>query len=64
MCGLTAGYMFSFSRHWGMELSIGAGYQNAKYIGYHKETDLPYVHYNTSAEWLPYKGAVSVVYKW
>jgi len=64
MCGVTLGYMFSFSKHWGMEISVGGGYSLSSYEG-HVETDgSMYVGDNISCEWLPYKAALSVIYKW
>lgn len=64
MCGLTLGYMFSFSRHWGMEISAGGGYSIARYEGHVDKDGSMYIGDNASSEWLPYKAALSVVYKW
>jgi len=64
MCGITVGYMFRFSEHWGMELSIGGGYSIAHYEGHTEKDGSMFVGYNGSSEWLPYKAALSVVYKW
>jgi len=64
MCGITLGYMFRFSEHWGMELSAGGGYSLAHYEGHTDKDGSMFVGYNGSSEWLPYKAALSVVYKW
>jgi len=64
MCGITLGYMFRFSEHWGMELSVGGGYSIAHYEGHVNLDGSMFVGYNGSSEWIPYKAALSVVYKW
>lgn len=64
MCGITLGYMFSFSKHWGMEISAGGGYSLARYEGHVDRDGSMYIGDNASSEWLPYKAALSVIYKW
>lgn len=64
MCGVTLGYMFTFSSHWGMELSVGGGYSLSYYEGHTDKDGSMFVGQNCSSEWIPYKGAVSVVYRW
>lgn len=64
MCGITLGYMFSFSRHWGMEISVGGGYSISHYEGHTEKDGSMCVGYNGSSEWLPYKAALSAVYRW
>ncbi len=47
-----------------MELSIGGGYSIAHYEGHTEKDGSMFVGPNGSSEWLPYKAALSVVYKW
>lgn len=65
MLGATLGYQFSFSRHWGCEVSFGGGWQLSRYEGHNSVDGSLYVGLNKSGEWLPvYKAAVNLVYKW
>lgn len=64
MAGLTLGYSFTLTKHWGIELSVGGGYQLGFYEGHYSSDGSMYVGWNASAEWLPYKAAVNIVYKW
>jgi len=64
MVGITLGYVFSIKEHWGIELSIGGGRSWARYEGHVRQDGSMYIGDNGSAEWLPYKGACSVIYKW
>jgi len=64
MCGVSLGYLFSFSSHWGIELSLGGGYSISRYEGHVDLDGSMHISDNYSAEWLPYKAAVSVIYKW
>lgn len=65
MAGLTIGYHFTLTKHWGLELSWGGGYSIAHYEGHMSSDGSMYVGWNGSHEWmLAYKGAFNVVYKW
>ncbi|HIZ85867.1 MAG TPA: DUF3575 domain-containing protein [Candidatus Coprenecus stercoravium] len=64
MAGLTIGYAFTLTKHWGIELSLGGGVQVGFYEGHYKSDGSMYVGWNGSTEWLPYKAAVNIVYKW
>lgn len=64
MAGLTLGYAFSLNRHWGIELSLGGGCQIGFYEGHYKSDGSMYIGWNGSTEWLPYKAAVNIVYRW
>ncbi len=64
MVGLTAGYAFTLTKHWGIEVSVGGGFQNSIYEGHYLSDGSMYIGWNGSSEWLPYKAAVNIVYKW
>lgn len=64
MAGLTLGYAFTLTKHWGIELSVGGGFQSSVYEGHYKSDGSMYIGWNGSSEWLPYKAAVNIVYKW
>ncbi len=65
MAGLTLGYQFTLTKHWGLELSWGGGYSISLYEGHRSSDGSMYVGLNKSGEWLPaYKGAVNIIYKW
>lgn len=64
MAGVTVGYAFTLTKHWGIELSVGGGYQAGFYEGHCKSDGSMYIGWNGSSEWLPYKAAVNIVYKW
>lgn len=61
MAGVSVGYNLRLTDHWFLDFSLGGGYQNSYYEAfYHDGTQ--YIGLNESAEWLPYKGGISVVY--
>lgn len=64
MVGLTLGYAFTLTKHWGIELSIGGGFQTSVYEGHYQSDGSMYIGWNGSSEWIPYKAAVNIVYKW
>ncbi len=64
MFGLTIGYAFTLTKHWGIEISVGGGYQAGFYEGHYQSDGSMYIGWNGSSEWLPYKAAVNIVYKW
>ena len=64
MVGLTLGYAFTLTRHWGIELSVGGGFQTSVYEGHYMSDGSMYIGWNGSSEWIPYKAAVNIVYKW
>lgn len=64
MAGITIGYAFTLTKHWGIEISLGGGYQAGFYEGHYKSDGSMYIGWNGSSEWLPYKAAVNIVYKW
>ncbi len=64
MLGFTLGYSFTLTKHWAIELAIGGGYQNSTYEGHNLSDGSMYIGWNESAEWLLYKGALNIVYKW
>lgn len=64
MVGLTIGYAFTLTRHWGIEISVGGGCQLGVYEGHYLKDGSMYIGWNGSTEWLPYKAAVNIVYKW
>lgn len=63
--GLTAGYHFSLSKHWGLEVVVGYGRQYSTYESYtHKDDGVVlYRSLNGSAEYLPTKAGLLVTYK-
>lgn len=63
--GLTAGYHFTFDRHWGLELVVGFGRQFSTYESYTHNEDgtVTYRSLNGSAEYLPTKAGVLVTYR-
>lgn len=65
IAGLTVGYCFTFDKHWGLEISLGAGRQFSTYESYtHKEDGTAsYCELNGSAEYLPTKGGILVSYR-
>lgn len=64
MVGLTLGYAFTLTKHWGIELSIGGGFQTSVYEGHYQSDGSMYIGWNGSSEWIPYNAAVNIVYKW
>ncbi|HIZ86994.1 MAG TPA: DUF3575 domain-containing protein [Candidatus Coprenecus pullistercoris] len=64
MAGITIGYSFTLTKHWGIEISAGGGCQIGFYEGHYKPDGSLYVDWNGSTEWIPYKAAVNIVYKW
>ncbi len=64
MLGVTIGYSFTLTKNWGIEISLGGGYQNTTYQGHNLSDGSMYIDWNESAEWLPYKAALNIVYKW
>lgn len=64
MAGVTLGYAFTLTKHWGIEISLGGGYQIGFYEGHYSSDGSMYVGWNSSGEWLPYKAAVNIIYKW
>lgn len=64
MAGITIGYAFTLTKHWGIELSVGGGCQVGFYEGHYLKDGSMYIGWNGSTEWLPYKAAVNIVYKW
>lgn len=64
MAGITLGYAFTLAKNWGIELSMGYGCQVGYYEGHYKSDGSMYIGWNGSTEWLPYKAAVNIVYKW
>lgn len=64
MAGVTLGYAFTLTKHWGIEISLGGGYQMGFYEGHYSSDGSMYVGWNSSGEWLPYKAAVNIIYKW
>ena len=63
MFGATIGYQLNLTKHWALELSWGAGWQESVYEGY-KADGTQYVALNRSGEWLPaYKGGLFVAYR-
>ena len=64
MVGLTAGYAFTLTKHGGIEISAGYGFQTSVYEGHYQSDGSKYIGWNGSSEWLPYKAAVNIVYKW
>ena len=64
MAGVTAGYAFTLTKHWGIEVSLGGGYQCGKYEGHNSSDGSMYIGWNGSGEWLLYKAAVNIIYKW
>lgn len=64
MAGITLGYAFTLTRHWGIEVSVGGGYQCGYYEGHFKSDGSMYIGWNGSAEWIPYKAALNIVYRW
>lgn len=63
--GLTAGYHFTFNRHWGLEVVIGYGRQYSTYESYTTKEDgtVTYRSLNGSAEYLPTKAGLLVTYR-
>lgn len=63
--GLTAGYHFSLSKHWGLEVVVGYGRQYSTYESYTHKDDgtVLYRSLNGSAEYLPTKAGLLVTYK-
>lgn len=64
MAGITLGYAFTITKHWGIEISLGGGYQAGFYEGHYKSDGSMYIGWNGSSEWLPYKAAVNIIYRW
>lgn len=65
IAGVTAGYCFTFGKHWGLELSLGVGRQFSVYESYTPKDDGTTSHgeLNGSAEYLPTKGGILVAYR-
>lgn len=63
--GVTVGYCFIFDKHWGLEVSVGAGRQFSTYEAYTPQEDGSIVHreLNGSAEYLPTKAGIMVTYR-
>lgn len=64
MIGATIGYAFSLTKHWSIEISAGGGCQVGFYEGHYKSDGSMYIGWNGSTEWLPYKAALNIVYRW
>lgn len=64
MAGIALGYAFTLAKNWGIELSMGYGCQVGYYEGHYKSDGSMYIGWNGSTEWLPYKAAVNIIYKW
>lgn len=64
MAGITLGYAFTLTKHWGIEISVGGGFQAGFYEGHCSSDGSMYIGWNGSSEWLPYKAALNIVYKW
>ena len=63
--GLTVGYHFTFTKHWGLEIVAGYGRQFSTYEAYTPQKDGTVLHreLNGSAEYLPTKAGVLVTYR-
>lgn len=61
MLGISAGYHLTLSKHWGLDFSVGGGYQLSTYEAFYKD-GTKFIGLNQSAEWIPYKGGISLVY--
>ena len=63
--GLTVGYHFTFTKHWGLEIVAGYGRQFSTYEAYtpHKDGTVLHRELNGSAEYLPTKAGVLVTYR-
>lgn len=64
MAGLSVGYVWDITPHFGMDFSWGGGYQCATYEAYLEPDGNRVVPVNGSGEWMPvYKGGASLIYK-
>lgn len=61
--GLNIGYAYSIDDTWGIDVYIGAGWQNSQYRGYDTRTHEMYVGWNGSGEWLPYRLGIALSYQ-
>lgn len=61
--GLTLGYQLSIGKRWNMDFYAGGGWHLGWYWGEDMLTGQPYVGWNKSGEWLPYKLGVTFAYR-
>lgn len=61
--GLTLGYQISIGKRWNMDFYAGGGWHLGWYWGEDMLTGQPYVGWNKSGEWLPYKLGVTFAYR-
>ncbi|MDR1783882.1 MAG: DUF3575 domain-containing protein [Dysgonamonadaceae bacterium] len=60
--GATAGYELKLSDKWMLEATISYGRNMARYKGYFQNGE-PYIIWNGSAEWLPYRFGIVIGYR-
>lgn len=61
--GLALGYQISIGKRWNMDFYAGGGWHLGWYWGEDLLTGKPYVGWNKSGEWLPYKLGVTFSYR-